>query len=458
MKPTLILVMLGVLACDDPTEAIQTQADVSADGQTDGARDASPDARPGIPDARVDVLIRDFATLPDAWSMPDVAPVPDAAPPPEEPLRLAFEAIEHDSGAFRLADRVFLPGTEGEFIAIDKEGAVIHLQLEGDSARHLGSFEVPTPYFPSDAGLLSIALDPRFEENRWFYLAMSTRRDTNVVRRYTWHPEDLAQTLASQVEVMAIRGEGAPQPWHNVGSIGFTPEGYLWALFGDKKLRDQAQDPASPLGKVLRVVPLPEGGHAPAPGNPFADGSGDPRVWALGLRSPWKGHLWRGRLFIGDVGRDDWEEIDVMDEDGQNFGWGEVEGPCPEEVDCADYVEPWVAYGRGQISFVDEDPEARAQRRASVWVGLVYTPGEADPYLGRWNRTIVFGDFFVGFIRGGRADDLGETWAAGHLGNVTAMAQAPDGYVYATTIGTWPIPPEGDSQPAGIYRAVLAPQ
>ena len=83
-----------------------------------------------------------------------------------------------------------------------------------------------------------------------------------------------------------------------------------------------AQALGSELGKILRIDART---GAAAPGNPFGS-----RVWAYGLRNPWRFTFDRatGDLLIGDVGEVTWEEVDWATAAsgrgrGVNYGW-----PC----------------------------------------------------------------------------------------------------------------------------------
>ena len=79
--------------------------------------------------------------------------------------------------------------------------------------------------------------------------------------------------------------------------------------------------------------------YAVPPDNPFV---GNPNaldeIWAYGVRNPWRFAFDRetGDLFIGDVGQNDWEEIDyqpVASAGGENYGWDVLEGRhCFEDV------------------------------------------------------------------------------------------------------------------------------
>src|SRR5690606_7782059 len=129
----------------------------------------------------------------------------------------------------------------------------------------------------------------------------------------------------------------ATRPWHNVGWMDFAPsaegdEQPLYVLFGDKVRGETAQDTSTLLGAVARILPDrgEKGGYLSAKGNPGeTDGAIHPASYAWGLRSPWRGGFdQHGRVVIGDVGLFDYEEVDVLDAPGANFGWPEAEGPC----------------------------------------------------------------------------------------------------------------------------------
>ncbi|HYV90793.1 MAG TPA: PKD domain-containing protein [Chitinophagales bacterium] len=97
-------------------------------------------------------------------------------------------------------------------------------------------------------------------------------------------------------------------------------------------------------GKVLRIDPQTGAGLASNPfydtSNPFSPAS---RVWCLGFRNPFKSALKPGTgstnpddgnpgsLYIGDVGWNGWEELDIATYGGQNCGWPVYEGMDEEQ-------------------------------------------------------------------------------------------------------------------------------
>ena len=427
------------------------------------ASPAVPDVSPYVPigrpvDPLVDTPVDPLVDTPVAppISRFDMAPSRDAAPPdgppPPTPLHLRFEPILLDAPSLRATDLVFLPDTRDELMILDKDGFIYHLRMDGDRATTISSRPVLDTWFDSDAGAISLALDPNFRDNRFFYVALTTSIERSVVRRYTFGVVD------DGVDILEVVGPRAPRSWHNIGSIGFDDTGALWGLFGDKVLWDVAHDPFSPLGALLRVLPsrVPgQGGHTFPDDNAYAPGEGHPAVFAKGLRSPWKGLFVNGVYYFGDVGLETYEEVNRVDGPGLDFGWPAVEGPCREA--CADYEEPWLFYGRdGQHRFVRDDALATSSRLRSVYVGHAGVPRDQgdDPYEGRWSGVLTFGDMSVGFVRARRLDG-GPDWHVGHLHWATAWARGGDGFVYVTTLGTWPQDNPGVTQ-SRLVRAVLS--
>jgi glucose/arabinose dehydrogenase len=137
---------------------------------------------------------------------------------------------------------------------------------------------------------------------------------------------------------------------HNGGCIGFGPDGFLYIALGDSGAAGDplktGQNPTDWWASILRIdVDHPSGGKAygiPAD-NParrskaFAHWA--PEVFSIGLRNVWKFSFDRsnGTLWAGDVGQNEWEEVDVLPagQGGLDFGWSVMEGPgCYESTSC----------------------------------------------------------------------------------------------------------------------------
>jgi len=210
----------------------------------------------------------------------------------------------------------------------------------------------PTPFLDLDAlvwnptefderGLLGMAISPDFETSGRFYLHYTSPTNVSTITRFNLLASNPARgTISGRVNVITIPQQ---RPNHKGGWLGFGPDGYLWMSIGDDGIGgDQpvhpSQDGTSLEGKVLRldVASLP---YSIPPDNPFVGAGGFlDEIWAFGLRNPFRCSHDRmnGDFWIGDVGRNFWEEIDFepLGESGRNYGWPLMEGAhCffPEE-------------------------------------------------------------------------------------------------------------------------------
>lgn len=230
-----------------------------------------------------------------------------------------------------------------------------------------------------DDALMSIAFDPDFVTNGYFYLHYSrasidtTIPSPNRVSRFQFVPANAA-TCDMATERVVLEQPTVYRD-HKGGTIAFGPDGYLYIAFGDggsktgtpappddplpgtdpasQDVFHTAQDRTKLLGKVLRidVRPLEDGSPAyriPAD-NPFVSEAGvRGEIWAYGFRNPWRMAFdpASGRLLVADVG---WKQFDEISHvvPGGNYGWSMMEGTAcfPPDATCtpADYVAPlWV--------------------------------------------------------------------------------------------------------------------
>jgi glucose/arabinose dehydrogenase len=181
-----------------------------------------------------------------------------------------------------------------------------------------------------ERGLLGLAFHPDYASNR--RLLVNYTRDPDgatVIAEYRTTLRD--PDRASRVERVLLT---VAQPFsnHNGGMLAFGPDGHLYIALGDGGSggdpQNHAQNPNSLLGKILRIDVDGAQPYAIPPDNPFAAGGGRREIFALGLRNPWRFSFDRrsGRLFAGDVGQNESEEIDIIRR-GRNYGWRIMEGP-----------------------------------------------------------------------------------------------------------------------------------
>jgi hypothetical protein len=199
----------------------------------------------------------------------------------------------------------------------------------------------------SEQGLLGLAFHPDYAANGRFYVNF-TEGSLTVIREYqvsAGNPD-----LADPQSALNVLSYAQPQSNHNGGWIGFGSDGYLYISSGDGGAGNDsgtghtagtgnAQDISSNLlGKMLRVdidaddFPGDANRNYAIPiSNPFVGQAGDDEIWSFGLRNPWRASFDRatGDLFIGDVGQNAREEINVQlssSAGGENYGWRLREG------------------------------------------------------------------------------------------------------------------------------------
>jgi glucose/arabinose dehydrogenase len=243
-----------------------------------------------------------------------------------------------------------------------------------------------------EEGLLGLAFHPAYKTNgRFFvnYTRVVSGQLQTVIAEY--HASTTNRDVADPAGAIVLK---VNQPFdnHNGGQLAFGPDGYLYIGLGDGG--DQG-DPlkngqrlSTLLGKMLRIDVDSGAPYKIPPTNPFIGRTGvKPEIWAYGFRNPWRFSfdLQSKKLYIGDVGQDAFEEIDIGTIGG-NFGWNVMEG-----FHC--YPIGSTCNQSGKILPIAEVPHPEAE---AIIGGFVYRstviPGLSGYY--------VFGDFITGMIWG----------------------------------------------------------
>ena len=294
----------------------------------------------------------------------------------------------------------------------------------------------------NEEGLLGLAFDPDYRNSGYFYVyysAANPRR--SVLSRFAVSQDDPNVAVRnSEFVVMQVL-----QPYgnHNGGQLAFGPDGYIYIGLGDGGKRadphGNGQDKSTLLGSILRIdvggVSDAQNYRVPSD-NPFVGvpGARD-EIWAYGVRNPWRFSFdpETGSMWLGDVGQDKWEEINIVKK-GLNYGWNIMEGRhCfSPRTNCAE---------AGLQLPVVEYPNPTSG--CSVTGGYVFRGRGMPSLLGAY----VYGDFCSGKIWGLRYD--GES--------VTEHMLLVDSSLFITSFGQ-----DMDrnlyvlSRDMGIYRLVPA--
>ncbi|WP_083707437.1 PQQ-dependent sugar dehydrogenase [Intrasporangium flavum] len=199
-----------------------------------------------------------------------------------------------------------------------------------------------------EAGLLGIAVSPRFASDRTLFVYFSTAND-NRIATMTYDPTAPAGQQLGAPRVILL---GIPHGvHHNGGRLAFGPDGYLYATTGEAGDRPLAQDRSSLGGKILRMTTA----GRPAPGNPFGT-----LVWSYGHRNV-EGITWdaAGRLWSSEFGDHLHDELNLIRKGG-NYGWPQTEGKT-SAPGIVSPVEQW--------SPDANSPSGIAIAAGSAWLG-----------------------------------------------------------------------------------------
>lgn len=231
----------------------------------------------------------------------------------------------------------------------------------------------------NEQGVLGMAFDPAFAKNSRIYVDFTDRGGDTRVVAYTVTDG----TAGAGQELLTV---DHPFPNHNGGTVLFDSTGMLLVGLGDGGSAgdpgDRAQDLNTDLGKILRIDPMTGEG---AQDNPFPS---SPKVWALGLRNPLRFSFdTNGDLYLGDVGQNKVEELDVVPprfQRGANYGWSVFEGnerfkPDRQIVLPGPLIAPALTY-------------AHADGACSLTGGQVYHGTRLPALQGKY----VFGDYCEG--------------------------------------------------------------
>lgn len=310
------------------------------------------------------------AVTPSATPTATPSPVPSPTSPP-----VALQEVGSYNAPVWVGP---VPGGRGQLFLAQRSGTVLLLDAAGHQRGVVLSITRQVSK-GSEQGLLSIAPDPAYVRNHRLYVDYTGLDGSVQVDAYT---------VERGVAVRPQRLLTVSHPYRNHygGQLLFDRTGMLLVGIGDGGNAgdpdNRAQDVDSLLGKILRIDPRT---GQPAAGNPY------PRnryVWALGLRNPLRFSLDQsGDLYLGDVGQNEVEELDVVPpalQRGANYGWSVFEGDTRFKADAqltpgGPLITPALTY-------------RHADGGCAITAGEVYH-GHALPWL---RGKFVYGDYCLG--------------------------------------------------------------
>ena len=262
-----------------------------------------------------------------------------------------------------------------------------------------------------EQGLLGLAFAPDYATSHTFVVDYTDRNgDTRVVR----YRSNGANALPGSARQLLFIKQ--PYANHNGGMVAYGRDGLVYVGMGDGGSggdpENRAQNPASLLGKILRLDPA----------RPVAK----PVTVAVGVRNPWRFSFDRanGDLWIGDVGQESIEEVDHIAWPWKgllNLGWDVYEGSASFEnkpLGPGRLVKPVAQYSH--------------QRGCSITGGYVYRGTAVPAARGRY----FYGDYCSGtiwslkLVRGVARQIRPEPFT---VANLTSFGEDDGGELYAVS-------------------------
>lgn len=207
---------------------------------------------------------------------------------------------------------------DGRFLITEKSGYLMIITADGKKVTKVNG--LPQVDSKGQGGLLDIALDPDFQNNRILYWSFSEPvsggNHTAVAKgKLSENEERIENPMVIFRATPTYNGDK-----HFGSRLVFNKDGFLFVSTGERsdiETRPLAQTQNSYLGKILKITK--EGN--PAPSNPNLNGW-KPEIYATGLRNP-QGmaiHPITGELWEAEMGPKGGDEINLI-KPGINYGW-----------------------------------------------------------------------------------------------------------------------------------------
>src|SRR4051812_47723181 len=360
---------------------------------------------------------------------------------------------------FNLPWRIaFLP--DGRMLITEKVGPLWLVTQQGAKTPVTN---VPRSLLSNQGGMLGVYVSPNYSTNKQVYLTYAEPGDSGSSIALARARLAIGEETASLEDLEVIWRDGARGRGGQFGAaVAFSPDKrYLFLAVGDRQRMTPAQDPNSPLGKILRLTL----DGKPAPGNPQAGKTGaqtldiinPPRdtegaktapvvstftfpgpnltpseTWATGFRTPYGlAFAPDGRLWEAEHGPRGGDELNLI-EPGKNYGW------------------PLVSYATNYNGVPIPSPDTRPDLVKPViyWTPII-APGSLTFYNGtmfpQWRGSALIGGMATQTLNRITFDGKGgakpaERWSVGH--RIRDVEVGPDGALWMLE----------DANPGGLFR------
>jgi glucose/arabinose dehydrogenase len=312
----------------------------------------------------------------------------------------------------------FLP--DGRILVTERPGRLRIVATDGSLSEPLAG--VPPVAARGQGGLLDVALDPRFAENRLVYLSFSDPAENGDAGTAVARGR-LGEGRLEDVQVIYRQEPKVRSAGHFGSRLVFRRDGTLFVTQGDRqRFSARAQDLSQGIGKIVRIA---ADGSIPRD-NPFVGRDGArPEIWSYGHRNVQAAalHPETGALWTIEHGARGGDELNHP-EAGKNYGW------------------PVITYGVDYSGSTIGEGTARQGMEPPVYYwdpviapsGMIFYTGDAFP---GWRGNILVGSMQPGrlvrlVLEDGRVVRE-ERYLGGLRERIRDVQQGPDGLIYVVT-------------------------
>ena len=207
-------------------------------------------------------------------------------------------------------------GPDGALWVTERPGRISRVDVASGDLEVLAELPVTES---GESGLMGMAFHPRFETEPYVFVVHSYGDESRIRNRLVRLRFDGSRLVEPETLIDEIPGRGN----HDGARLAIGPDGFLYMTMGDASNQEDAQNPASLSGKILRLTL----DGRPAPGNPFGSAA-----FSIGHRNP-QGLVFQSgtaRLYSAEHGPDVSDEVNLI-RAGGNYGWPDVRGSCDDE-------------------------------------------------------------------------------------------------------------------------------
>lgn len=339
-------------------------------------------------------------------------------------------ALSQVGGNFDEPTFVAAPADDERLFVVERRGVI--RVLENGTALTVPWLDISERVFTEgEGGLLSMAFDPDFARNGYFYIYYIDPQQDIVVERFSSSPLPNVADATSGLVILRV-----PHPQydnHFGGQVAFGPDGLLYVSTGDGggagDPQGNAQNLAVGLGKMLRVDVRGASAGQPytiPPTNPYINEPGRlAEIWASGLRNPWRFAFDGEQLYIADVGQNEREEINISSllQAALNYGWDIMEGSTCYNASICNRVGltlPALEYEHGPNDV----------NGCSITGGYVYRGSDIPELAGRYFYSDYCNGYLKSFLATGTTISEEREWAIESPGQIVSFGRDGGGELY----------------------------